>query len=102
VFTGLYRLSPNVLDTPKILKPATVIRWQRAGFRAYWRWKSPPLGGRPAAAAVIRQLIREMSLENPLWEAPQIHAELLMLGFEVAQSTVSKYMLRGRRPPSQS
>src|SRR5262249_2549953 len=56
VFTGLYRLAPNVLDAVKILKPETIIRWHRTGFRAYWRWKSRPLGGRPATPVAIRQL----------------------------------------------
>src|SRR5215813_2204403 len=73
VFTGLYRVAPGVLDALKILKPQTVIRWHRAGFRAYWRWKSRPRGGRPKTPADIRQLIRDMSAANPLWGAPRIH-----------------------------
>ena len=101
VFAGLYALAPNVLDALKIVKPDTVIRWHRAGFRAYWRWKSRPRGGRPRAAAEIRQLIREMSIANPLWGAPRIHGELLKLGIEVGQTTVAKYMAKRRRPPSQ-
>src|SRR5947209_2769991 len=79
VFVGLYRLAPAVLDALKILKPQTVIRWHRAGFRAYWRWKSRPRGGRPKTPADIRQLIRDMSVANPLWGAPRIHGELLSL-----------------------
>jgi hypothetical protein len=67
VFAGLYRLAPGVLDALKIVRPETVIRWHRAGFRAYWRWKSRPRGGRPTTPLEIRQLIREMSLANPLW-----------------------------------
>src|ERR1700726_1920112 len=102
VFAGLYRLTPCVLGALQILKPETVIRWHRAGFRAYWRWKSRPRGGRPKTPLEIRHLIREMSLANPLWGAPRIHGELLKLGIEVAQSTVAKYMGRCRRPPSQS
>jgi len=101
VFAGLYGLMPNVLDALKILKPETVIRWHRAGFRTYWRWKSRPPGGRPKAAAEIRQLICEMSLANPLWGAPRIHGELLKLGIDVGQTTVAKYMAKHRRPPSQ-
>jgi hypothetical protein len=66
VFAGLYALSPNVLKALQIVKPDTVIRWHRAGFRAYWRWKSRSRGGRPRTAAEIRQLIREMSMANPL------------------------------------
>ena len=75
--------------------------WHRAGFRAYWRWKSRPRGGRPKTAADIRRLIREMSVANPLWGAPRIHGELLKLGIDVGQTTVAKYMARRRRPPSQ-
>src|SRR5882762_4594609 len=67
VFAGLYRVAPGVLDALKILKPQTVIRWHRAGFRAYWRWKSRPRSGRPETPADIRQLIRDMSIANPLW-----------------------------------
>jgi hypothetical protein len=73
VFAGLYRVARGVLDALKILKPQTVIRWHRAGFRAYWRWKSRPRGGRPTTPADIRQLIRDMSVANPLWGAPRIH-----------------------------
>jgi len=101
VFAGLYRLAPGMLDALAIVKPETVIRWHRAGFRAYWRWKSKPQGGRPRTPVEIRHLIREMSLANPLWGAPRIHGELLKLGIDVGQTTVAKYMARGRRPPSQ-
>ena len=71
--------------------PAREVRWHRAGFRRYWRWKSRSLGGRPKIDADLRALIRRMSAENPLWGAPRIHGELLKLGFEVAQSSVAKY-----------
>ena len=71
VFAGLYRLDPSVLGTLKIVKPETVIRWHRAGFRAYWRWKSRVQGGRPKTPLEIRQLIREISIANPLWGAPR-------------------------------
>jgi hypothetical protein len=94
-------VAPRVLDALKILKPQTVIRWHRAGFRAYWRWKSRPHGGRPKTPADIRQLIRDMSVANPLWGAPRIHGELLKLGIDVGQTTVAKYMARRRQPPSQ-
>jgi hypothetical protein len=94
VFTGLYRLSPNVLDALKILKPETIIRWHRAGFCAYWRWKSRPLGGRPKTSADIRGLIHEMSMANPLWGAPRIHGELLKLGINVGQTSVANGMDR--------
>jgi len=101
VFAGLYALAPNVLDALKIVEPDTVIRWHRAGFRAYWCWKSRARGGRPRTAAEIRKLIREMSIANPLWGAPRIHGELLKLGIEVGQTTVAKYMAKRRRTPSQ-
>jgi hypothetical protein len=101
VFAGLYRVAPEVLDALKILKPQTVIRWHRTGFRAYWRWKSRPRGGRPKTPADIRQLIRDMSAANPLWGAPRIHGELLKLGIGIGQTTVAKYMARRRQPPSQ-
>jgi transposase InsO family protein len=78
-----------------------VIRWHRAGFRAYWRWKSRPRGGRPKTPADIRQLIRDMSAANLLWGAPRIHGELLKLGIDVGQTTVAKYMVKRRQPPSQ-
>src|SRR5260221_291535 len=101
VFTALYRMAPGVLDALKILKPRTVIRWHRAGFRAYWRWKSRGRGGRPKTPADIRQLIRDMSVANPLWGAPRIHGEVPKLGIDVGQTTVAKYMARSRQPPSQ-
>src|SRR5207253_5340465 len=97
----LYRWFPSVLNAITIIRPETLIRWHRAGFRRYWRWKSRPLGGRPQIDADLRALIRRMSVENPLWGAPRIHGELLKLGFEVAQSSVAKYMVKRRGPPSQ-
>ena len=101
IFVGLYRLFPNVRDALAILKPDTVIRWHRAGFRAYWRWKSGPRGGRPKVSPEMRGLIRDMSLANPLWGAPRIHGELLKLGIDIGQTSVAKYMARRRRPPTQ-
>jgi hypothetical protein len=101
LLVGLYRLAPGVINALKIIKPETLMRWHRAGFRAYWRWKSRPRSGRPKAAADIRCLIREMSVANPLWGAPRIHGELLKLGIDIGQTTVAKYMARRRQPPSQ-
>ena len=72
-----------------------------AGFRAYWRLRSRARGGRPKTSLEIRQLIRGMSIANPLWGAPRIHGELLKLGIDVGQTTVAKYMAKHRRPPSQ-
>jgi hypothetical protein len=89
LLVGLYRLAPGVLDAVKIMRPETLIRWHRAGFRALWRWKSRPRGGRPRTPADIRRLIREMSVANPLWGAPRIHGELLKLGIDVGQTTVA-------------
>jgi hypothetical protein len=97
----LYRWFPSILRVLAIVQPETVIRWHRAGFRCYWRWKSRAQGGRPAIEADLRALIRQMSIDNPLWGAPRIHGELLKLGFEVAQSTVAKYMAKRWGPPSQ-
>ena len=76
-----------------LVKPETVVRWHRLGFRAYWRWKSrknPP--GRPKIDPELRDLIRRLAKENPTWGAPRVHAELLKLGFEVAERTVSRYL----------
>src|SRR5271155_2564312 len=99
----LYRLFPSILSVIRIVRPETVIRWHRRGFQAYWRWKSRPGVGRPPIDGKIRDLIRQMSMANPLWGSPRIHGELLMLGIEIAQSTVAKYMVpRSLRPPSQS
>src|ERR1700731_1928407 len=100
-FIQLYPWVPSIMEVPTILRPETLVRWHRAGFRCYWRWKSRPLGGRPQIATELRGLIRQMSMENPLWGAPRIHGELLKLGFEVAQSSVAKYMVKRRSPPSQ-
>jgi hypothetical protein len=101
VFTSLYRIAPGVLDALVIVKPETVIRWHRAGFRLFWRWKSRTRGGRPMVPLEIRRLIRDMSLANPLWGAPRIHGELLKLGIDIGQTSVAKYMARCRKPPSQ-
>ena len=97
----LYRWFPSILKVLTIIRPETLVRWHRAGFRSYWRWKSRSLGGRPRIEADLRALIRRMSIENPLWGAPRIHGELLKLGFKIAQSSVAKYMVKRRGPPSQ-
>jgi transposase InsO family protein len=97
----LYRWFPSILQVLAVVRPETVIRWHRAGFRSYWRWKSCARGGRPQIDVELRALIWRMSIDNPLWGAPRIHGELLKLGFEVAQSTVAKYMVKRWGPPSQ-
>ena len=86
-----------------ILKAATVVGWQRKGFGLFWSWKircGKP--GRPSVPKEVRELIRMLSRENPLWGAPHIHGELLKLGIKVGESSVSKYMVRRRKPPSQT
>ena len=126
-FVQLYRWFPSILKVLMIVRPETLLRWHRAGFRCYWRWKSRRRAGRPQIETELRALIRRMSIENPLWGAPRIHGELLKLGFEVAQSdswrgwrgpnppllptklrspaplsaSVAKYMVKRRGPPSQ-
>ncbi len=101
IFIQLYRWFPSILNVLTIIQPETLVRWHRAGFRCYWRWKSLSRGGRPQIETELCALIRKMSLENPLWGAPRIHGELLKLGFEIAQSSVAKYMVKHRGPPSQ-
>src|SRR5881394_3003358 len=101
-FVLLYRWFPSILKAMTIIQPETLVRWHRAGFRRYWRWKSRNPGGRPPIHAEVRALIRRMSIENVLWGAPRIQGELLKLGFMVAQSTVAKYMAQKRGPSGQS
>ena len=88
----LYRWFPLILKVLTIIRPETLVRWHRVGFRSYWRWKSRSLGGRPQIETGLRALIRQMSMENPLWGASRIRGELVKLGFEVAQSSVAKHM----------
>jgi len=96
----LSRLWRNWRSVLVILQPDTVVRWHRAGFRLYWRWKSRTTIGRPRKSRLIRDLIGEMSRNNPTWGAPRIRAELHLIGYEVAESTVARYMVRSRKPPS--
>ena len=86
-----------------IVQPDTVARWHRDGFRLYWRWKSSAgKVGRPRIEAELRKLIRRMCRENPSWGAPRIYSELRLLGYDVSETTVDKYMIRHRKPPSQT
>ncbi len=94
----LYRVWPRCLNIMMLVKPATVVQWHRQGFRLYWRWRSR--SGRPSVGREVRDLIRQMNSANPLWGAPRIHGELLKLGIEVSQATVSKYMVRRIGTPS--
>jgi len=98
----LSRVWTSWRHTLQVVRPETVIGWHRQGFRRYWAWKSRRRWGRPAIARDLRDLIRQMSRANPLWGAPRIHGELLKLGLTVSQATVSKYIVRPRRPPSQA
>jgi hypothetical protein len=86
----MYRWFPSNLTVVTIVRPETLVRWHRAGFRRYWHWKSSSRGGRPPIEMELRALIRLMSTENQLWGAPSIHGELLKLGFGVAQSSAAK------------
>ncbi len=101
LFATLYRFQPRVLQSISIVQPEMVVRWHRAGFRLFWKHKSRSNAGRPRVPGDVTALIREISIANPLWGAPRIHGELLKLGFDVSQSTVSTYMVRGRHPRSQ-
>jgi hypothetical protein len=99
----LSRMWSGWMDAISVVQPATVIRWQRTGFKLVWTWKSRRHGpGRPAVALEVRALIRRMSTANPIWGAPRIHGELQKLGIEISQATVSKYVVRHRKPPSQT
>src|SRR6202790_3832171 len=98
LWVWLYRAWPQCLNVMLLVKPATVVRWHRQGFRLYWRWRSR--SGRPSVDRDVRDLIRQMNAANPLWGAPRIHGELLKLGIEISQATVSKYMVRRRGTPS--
>jgi putative transposase len=101
-WVALCRLWPDWQNALIIVKPQTVIGWHRKGFKLYWTSESRNRGGRPPIDAAIRTLIRQMARENASWGAPRIHGELLMLGFGVAEATVSRYMPRRRTRPSQT
>jgi putative transposase len=100
-WVGLSRLWDNWCAALHVVRPATVIRWHRKGFKLYWKRKSQRLG-RPDIKTDVRKLIQRISRENPLWGAPRIHGELLKLGIQVSQATVSKYLVKSRKPPSQT
>jgi putative transposase len=102
VWVWLSRLWSGWQSARMVVKPETVIAWHRKGFRLYGRWKSRHPQGRPSVSREVIGLIRKMSLANPRWGAPRIHGELLKLGIELSQTTVTKYMIRRRSPPSQT
>jgi len=101
LWVWLYRIWPQALNAMVLVRPATVIQWHRNGFRIYWRWRSGSRhSGRPKINSETRDLIRQMSMANPLWGAPRIHGELLKLGIAVSQATVGRYMPWRPRVPS--
>lgn len=99
---SLVRLWPGWRSAISLVQPDTVVGWHRRGFRAYWRWKSRPNGGRPRINREVRELIRDMWRSNPTWGKPRIRAELRKIGIEVSDSTVWRYRLHRGSPPSQS
>jgi putative transposase len=101
-WVALSRLWTGWQGTLIVVKPQTVISWHRKGFKLYWTWKSRNKGGRPRVDVTIRRLIRQMANDNATWGAPRIHGELLKFGFDVSDPTVSRYMPRRRKPPSQT
>src|SRR5712691_8381820 len=98
----LSRLWTNWRSALIIVKPETVIGWQRQRFRLYWKWKSRHRAGRPSVSGEVRDIIHSMSLANARWGAPRIHGESLKLGIQVSPATVAKYRVRPRKPPSQT
>ena len=103
LWIGLSRVWTEWRSALKILKPDTVIGWHRKAFRMFWTWKvRRGRPGRPAVSAEIRALIRRMSRENSGWGAPRIHGELLKLGIDIGETSVSKYLVRSGKPPSQT
>jgi hypothetical protein len=100
----LYRIWPECAATLVVFRPDTLVRWHQRGFRLYWTWKSRRrrVTARPWVSREIRDLIRQLSRENPLWGAPRVHGELELLGISISQTTVAKYMIRHRKPPSQA
>jgi putative transposase len=103
LWVALSRIWRDWRSALAIVQPATVIAWHRAGFRLFWTWKvQRGRPGRPVVSREVRDLIRRMCRENPIWGAPRIHGELLKLGINIGESSVSKYMVRGRKPPSQT
>jgi transposase InsO family protein len=103
LWVWLRRIWPDWRSVLVIVQPDTVIAWHRKGFRLFWRWRvRSGRPGRPSVPDDVRELIRRMNRENPLWGAPRIHGELLKLGIDIGETSVGKYMGRRRRPPSQT
>ena len=103
IWVWLSRVWSDWRSALTIVQPQTVVAWHRASFRIFWTWKvRHGRSGRPAVSREVRDLIRRMCRENPTWGAPRIHGELLKLGIDIGETSVSKYMVRGRKPPSQT
>ncbi len=102
IWVCLRRLWNGWREVLVLVQPATVVRWHREGFRRYWERKSRRRPGRPGIDSELRSLICKMATANPFWGAPRIHGELLKLGFELSETTVSRYMPRRCKPPSPS
>jgi hypothetical protein len=103
LWAGLCAVWKDWRSSVFFVQPSTIIGWHRKGFRLFWTWKVRcGIPGRPAVPQEIRDVIRTMSRENPIWGAPRIHSELLKLGLAIGETCVSKYMIRRRRPPSQT
>jgi transposase InsO family protein len=103
-WTTLRCVWPRWTDVLIIVKPNTVVRWHRTGFRLFWRWRSRRQGGRPRTTAEIRALIRRLAKENPSWGAPKIHGELQKLGLVICERSVARYLrsVRRRGDPNKS
>jgi len=84
-------------DALLIVKPETVIKWHRQGFKMYWRWKSRHAAGRPQISQEQINLIKRIADENPLWGAPHVHGEMLKLGYDISEATVQRYMPKKTR-----
>ena len=102
-WVALRRVWKNWSEALILVKPATLVAWHRAGYRLFWRWRSRPQRvGRPKVAGEVRHLIRRMKKENPSWGAPRIHGELLLLGFDISEPSVSRYLQRLKRIPEEN
>src|SRR5258708_34870736 len=91
-FLQMYRWFPSILKVVRIIQPETLVRWHRAGFRCYWRWKSRRRGGRPQIEVELRTPIRRSNVQKPLLGAPPIHGRIVQPRLSVAQSSVAKYL----------
>ncbi len=102
IWVAISKLWPHWRSALLIVQPETIVKWHLQGFRLYWKWKSHHKGGRSRIDREVRDLIRRLSTENRNWGVPRVKAELALLGYDVAESTVARYMIRLPRPPSQT